>query len=78
MFPFRNTPHASPNTFIVLIPKKSLMKSYIAPKVNLIHFASEQMMALSSHDEAATNPGALSNEYTGGSSIWDTEDEFGK
>lgn len=54
------------------------MKSYIAPKVNLIHFASEQMMALSPHDEAATNPGALSNEYTGGSSIWDTEDEFGK
>ena len=52
------------------------MKSYIAPKVNLIHFASEQMMALSSHNEEGGEP--LSNEYTGGSSIWDTEDESGK
>ena len=76
MFPFRNTLHASLNTFIVVNPKKSLMKSYIAPKVNLIHFASEQMMALSSHNEEGGQP--LSNEYTGSSSIWDTEDEFGK
>lgn len=50
------------------------MKSYITPKATLLRLTSEHMMALSSHQEEATSPGVLSNEYTGSSSIWGSED----
>ena len=53
------------------------MKSYIAPKVTLLHMASEHMMALSSHQEEATSPGGLSNGYDG-SSIWDNEETLNR
>ena len=53
------------------------MKSYIAPKVTLLHIASEHMMALSSHQEEATSPGGLSNGYDG-SSIWGNEETLNR
>lgn len=70
-----HAPHNPPHT--PYIQQILLMKSYIAPKVTLLHIASEHMMALSSHQEEATSPGGLSNGYDG-SSIWDNEETLNR